>query len=143
MKLDISGNQVNDEHIDTLVKRCNKISELNLRCTSITNFSIDNIVMHLNLSLEKLNVGCTNIEDHTALLPLGYIKTLKILQCQDFKDSELDIKESEKIEILQKKLPTIRINKDNFSIASSNLHFFEYENGIWEIRAKQQQLFAD
>ena len=36
MKLDISGNQVNDDHIYTLVERCKKITELNLRCTSIT-----------------------------------------------------------------------------------------------------------
>ena len=143
LKLDISGNEVNDEHIEILVKRCNKITELNLRCTLITKVCIRSIVTHLSSSLEKINVGYTRIEEYIPILTLGSIKTLKELICvNDFND--LDCNEVEEFETIQKKLPHISINKDYFSIASSKpSEILGHKYGFWEIRAKQQQLFAD
>ena len=59
LKLNLSGQPfVNDEHVNTLVQRCNKITELNLSETSITNDSVESIVEHLNF-LEKLYLSIT------------------------------------------------------------------------------------
>ena len=44
--------------------------------------SVDSIVTHLNSSLEKLDVACTEI-DSTALLQLRSVGTLKVLNCLD------------------------------------------------------------
>ena len=55
---------VKDEHVNTLVCKCKKITELNLSGNSITNNSIESIIKHLN-SLEKLDVEHTNIDIST------------------------------------------------------------------------------
>ena len=71
LKVDLSYNRnLEDSHVMALVKRCSKITELNLRGTSITNNSVDSIAKHLDSSLEKLDVCQTEI-DSTALFQLG------------------------------------------------------------------------
>jgi len=133
------GNQecVQDEHVNTLVSRCNKITELDLSGTSITNDSLESIIAHLK-SLEKLDLDFTNI-DLSSILQLKSIPTLKILRC--FYGQNEDT--TEKIRNLKQQLPHIRINEDDFHIAYSST---EVNNSIdpewfWEIRAKQQDLF--
>ena len=110
LKVDLSDNKkLKDEHVKILVKRCNKITELNLwYCTSITNNSLESISTHLNSSLEKLNVSYTKI-DSTALLQLRSVGTLKVLYCL----KHLSGKKIEKIKIknLRKNLPQLSINK--------------------------------
>jgi hypothetical protein len=81
LKLNLcSQKSVTDEHVNTLVSRCNKITELDLSFTEITNDSVDSIIEHLN-SLEKLSVvGYPNTKiDFSTLLQLKSIPTLKIL----------------------------------------------------------------
>ena len=75
---------VHDKHVKTLVHRCNKITELNLSFTEITNDSLESIIKHLN-SLEKLDIHYTNI-DFSMLYQLKSIPTLKILHCQKTED---------------------------------------------------------
>jgi hypothetical protein len=125
---------VHDHHVNTLVHRCNKITELDLSFTQITNVSIESIIEHLN-SLEKLNIDYTNI-DFSTLLRLKSIKTLKVLRCFGW-DSE---KDDEKIKNLKLQLPHVRINEEYFTIAYST----KKGNGsldldwFWDIRAMQQ-----
>ena len=132
------GNQksVQDKHVNTLVHRCKKITELDLSSTSITNDSLENII-HLK-SLEKLDLVYTNI-DLSSILQLKSIPTLKILLCFYGQNKE----NTEKIKNLKQQLPHIRINEDDFHIACSSKGV---DNSIdpdwfWEIRAKQQDLF--
>ena len=146
LKVDLSDNRkLKDSHVMELVKRCSKITELNLSGTSITNNSVDSIAKHLDSSLEKLDVS-DNIIDSTALLQLGTVRTLKVLNC--LKEEKID-----EIENLRKKLSGISINKEYviiatpyaMSIPDSNIRLpnlvLSHEEGIWEIKAKQQELF--
>mgnify|MGYP001334947053 CR=1 FL=1 len=147
LKVDLSYDNLKDSHVMALVKRCSKITELKLGWTSITNNSLDSIVKHLDSSLEKLDVSCTKI-DSTALLRLGTVRTLKVLNC-------LNGGESDEIENLRKKLSGISINKEYVIIASPNAMSFpdsnmrlpnlvlSHEDGMWEIKAKQQKLFTE
>ena len=98
------GSQFNlrDHHVDALVQRCIKITELNLYDTSITNDSVS-IVRNLKF-LEKLSIGRNNISFST-LLELKSVPTLKILNCSSSYNREL-----EKIENLKLYLPHITIN---------------------------------
>ena len=138
LKLSLGSQEfVEDEHVNTLVHRCNKITELDLSCTSITNDSIEVIVKQLN-SLEKLSLDFTKI-DVSTILQLKSIPTLKILRC--FYGN----KNTEKIKNLKLQLPHIRINEEHLHIACSTKEV----NGsidpvpcwFWEIRAEEQDLF--
>ena len=132
---------VHDKHVKTLVRRCNKITELNLSFTEITNDSLESIIKHLN-SLEKLDVHYTNI-DFSMLLQLKSIQTLKILFCLGQKTEE-DI---EKIRNLKLRLPHIsingRINEEYLNIACPKkcLNDSIDRDWLWEIRTKKQDLF--
>ena len=65
LKLQLDSQEcVQDRHVNTLVRRCNNITDLDLRHTSISNDSVGSIVKHLN-SLEKLDVVGTNIDVST------------------------------------------------------------------------------
>ena len=134
LKVDLSNNKyLKDIHVMTLVKRCTKITELNLSYTSITNSSVDSIAKHP--SLEKLDVSNTEI-DSTALLQLGTSRTLKVLKVKNIDENNL-----------RKGLPNLSINKEDlYNIATSNnistTNYVSYEDGFWEIQAKQQELFT-
>jgi hypothetical protein len=91
--------------VNTLVRRCNKITELDLSFTSITNDSVESIGIHLH-SLEKLDVRYTDI-DFSTLLQLKTIPTLKTLRC--FGQGKED---SEKTHNLKLQLPHVSINED-------------------------------
>ena len=70
--------EVKDNHVGILVRRCNKLKELSLHQTSISNHSVSNIIAHLRETLEKLDVGSTNT-DHAKILELRSIPLLKVL----------------------------------------------------------------
>ena len=132
---------VNDEHIKILVNRCNKITELDLSFTDITNDSVKSIIKYLNC-LEKLDVGSTKI-DFSTLLELKSIPTLKILRCS-FEDEEPPFEEdAEAIKDLKLQLPHIRINEDYLHIACPTKEVNQSidQDWFWEIEARQQDLF--
>ena len=123
-----------DEHVKTLVKRCNKITQLDLSYTQITNDSVQSIIIHLNTSLEKLRVSQTEV-DSVAIHELKSVTTLKTLIYDYLED----------IENLKQQLPHIRIgSEEDLQIASPfkivNFSYVKYL--IWEIRLKPQNLFA-
>ena len=136
LKLTLSSQQcLQDEHVNTLVQKCNKIRELDLHCTSMTNDSVKSIIKYLNC-LEKLDVDHTDV-DFATLLQLKSIPTLKILWCLRRDEDSEDLKN------LKLQLPHIRINEEHLHIACSTKEV----NGcidpdwIWEIRAKELDLF--
>ena len=95
---------------------------------------MQSIIQHLNTSLEKLDVKGTKI-DFDALLQLKSVATLKLLVC------DLD---DENMTNLKLQLPQIRIT-DNFflqiAVPQKSVNEFVDNELIWEIRAKQQDLF--
>ena len=146
LKLNLGIKKVKDEHVNTLLRRCNKITELNLSETSITNDSVKSIVEHSNF-LEKLHLSYNNI-DFTTLLQLKSIPTLKILHCYDC----IDTLDPEKIKKLKLQLPHISINQPEDSllqiasptkkvIGSIDEVISIDKDWFWEIRANQQDLF--
>jgi len=137
LKLNLASQKlITDEHVDTLIRRCKKITELDLSGTKITNDSVESIVKHLNC-LEKLNVRYTNIGFYT-LLQLKSIPTLKSLHFGCKEDTEAIMK-------IKLQLPHISINEGYINIAgptkcvngSFDLDWF------WEIKAKKQDLFRE
>ena len=127
---------VKDKHVNTLVRRCKKITELDLKSTSITNDSVKSIIEHLNY-LEKLDVSNTNV-DFSMLLQLKSIPTLKVLRFGWYKKED-----PEEIKNLKLRLPHVRINEEYLHIACPT----KSVNGsfdldcVWEIRVEQQKLF--
>ena len=142
LKLSLRFQQcVNDNHVNNLVRRCNKITELDLSFTPITNVSVDSIIKHLNF-LEKLDISYTDI-DLSTILQLKSIRTLKFLRC--FGKEEYLKEYTEKVKNLKLQLPQISINEEYLHIASPTKEV----NGsidldwFWEIKAKKQDLFPE
>ena len=147
LKVAINGCNLQDEHVrlehvKKLVIRCNNITHLDLGNTYITNDSVISIIEQLEASLEELNVSYTNV-DFATLLQLKSMPALKKLICFRSNDHA-------EIENLRQQLPNVRINKERWR----SLHIacpFKIvpgypeidRNWIWEIRAKQQNLFAN
>ena len=126
---------VRDHHVNTLVHRCNKITELDLSCTPITNVSVESIIEHLNY-LEKLNIDYTNI-DVSTLLRLKSIKTLKVLRCFGWNLRNLE-EDYERIKNLKLQLPHVTINEEFFTIACSTKKDSLDIEWFWDVRAMHQ-----
>ena len=128
-----------DKHVKTLVQKCNKITELALSFTQITNKSMESIVKNLT-SLEKLDVYYTKI-DYPTLLQLKSIPTLKVLNCFGRQKK----KDAEKIKNLKLQLPHISINEEYLNIASSSkeVNGEVDQDWFWEVRSKLQDLFPE
>ena len=135
MKLNLASQKyITDEHVDTLVRRCNKITELDLSGTKITNDSVESIEKHLNC-LEKLNVRYTNI-DFSSLFQLKSIPSLKSLHFDRLIRSKEDTEAIKKIKL---QLPHISINEEYLHIAKPSKVYVK--DWFWEIRSKRQDLF--
>merc|ERR1739848_50018 len=81
-KLDLFDlSDLGDNHIKTLVTRCNKITELNLGgWTSITKKSLNFIIEHLQLTLVQLNYEYSEVRfDLSDLFELKTMKKLELL----------------------------------------------------------------
>ena len=67
---------ITDRHINTLVSRCKKISDLDLKSTSITDDSLTSIIENLQSSLEELNVGNTYVRNSAHIIGKGSLPKL-------------------------------------------------------------------
>ena len=166
LKVNLRGeDNLHDEHVKKLVKRCNNITHLDLSDTSITNDSVCSIIEKLKASLEKLDVSYTNV-DFATLLQLRSMPALKTLICFDpyygdedsLDEDDPDDDHTEDIENLKQQFPHIRINEQKkiyiaepFKInAGPRMRYalfkllkkFSDFGWTWEIKAKLQDLFA-
>jgi hypothetical protein len=134
-----------DEHVKSLVTRCNKITELNLggRRTSITKQSLNFIFKHLQLTLEKLNVKFTKakFDSYRDLLKLKSMVKLTLF-CYDLSYHDY--------RLLKKELPNLWLHSEQtiaIPCRSECNSFFnpEYKHcqGFWEIKAEREELFND
>ena len=133
---------VKNELVEILVKRCVKLTELNLNGTKVDNRLISSICQNLG-NLEKLDVTDTDIGIYryrdtdigsAKLHELQSLTKLKVL-------NSLNLTKGEK-KSLKKQLPQVCLNQEELKIATS-WQKFKRENGFWEIHAVQVQTFKD
>ena len=95
--------ELTDEHGKALVSRCNKITELNIDATRISNLTLMSIIENLKLTLEKLELPGWQDIHYATLIHLKSFSRLRILDCAltcDCCDYES----------LRKQLPHVSIN---------------------------------
>ena len=134
---------LSDNHVEKLVTRCNKISELNLGGwrTSITKLSLNFIIEHLHFNLVKLNLCYTKAEfNSTDFFKLKSMLKLEVL-CYDGKYWN-DVDRSW---LTRNKLPNIRIysNLGTPKIAIPCPPLIISIQEIWEIKSEREELFRD
>ena len=100
VKLNLSYTDFDDDNVQTLVSRCNKIKALNLEATLITDDSLKTMKQYLYLTLEELSLTY-NVD----VLELKSMPSLKILNlhCEEEDDSQ--------IQTLRLHLPHLMIRK--------------------------------
>ena len=95
--------KVNDDHIDVLVQRCNKLKVLDLRRTAVGKDSLNSIVKHLQL-LEELYTNLNYTEISTNLHKLDFIPKLRSFS---MKWNELTLTKEEQ-KCFKKQLPKLK-----------------------------------
>ena len=124
---------VQNEHIATLVTRCNGIRELELIGIGINNNSLDHIMKGLH-KLEKLDISLTDIELNK-ILELPSMPELQNLNCQH-------VNTVGGLKKLKKILPHLIINQERFKIANRS-ETLKPEQGFWDVHAAVvQDMFA-
>ena len=94
---------ITDKQIENLVSRCNRITELDISDTNLTDESITSVVKHVKQSLEYLDIRNINISFRKALELKSMLK-LRILR-YGFKSWFTNA--------LRKKLPHLRVNPED------------------------------
>jgi hypothetical protein len=122
LKVDLSlCNNLTDFHIEKLVHKCNKITEISLWETDVTKQSVISIVKHLKNSLELLNLlHCDNINLDTIFEAVGSLPKLEYLH-YEVHTGELSCNYSslkklcQSCERLKKERPGLIITDDPYS----------------------------
>ena len=125
-----------DQHIKTLVIRCNNITELNFGGrTLITRQSLYFVIEHLKLTLVKLNLLFHNIELASSdIFKLKSMEKLKLISC--FSYSSIS-------QTLKKMLPNVQIDFDAINMKIAIPDGLRRDNhGFWEINAQAEELFS-
>ena len=121
---------VRNEHVEILVKRCDKLTELNLNGTNVDIRLISSIYQNLG-NLEKLDVpDIVSAKLHQ----LQTLTKLKVLNSWNITIGEW--------KTLKKQLPQVCLNQERFRIATSWQNF-KREHGFWDIHAVQLQTFKE
>ena len=119
VKLNLSQQDVEDDHIKTLLRRCNKIKVLNLQSTFVTKDLLKTIRQYLSLTLEELSMS--EFGD-TLFLELKKMPRLKIFNiCANKEDAK-------KIHNWRKHLPHLMIRTffcDKFRTCRMNFEHFK------------------
>ena len=113
-----------DEHLKVLVARCNKLSVLNLRNTSITNDSLTHIIENLQHTLEKLNVD----------IPYGIITYVKLTELKSMpKLNSLKFRgNNHEKEDLKNIMPLVKFDE---KITADERKLLPAD-GIWDVKVK-------
>ena len=117
-----------DDHVKTLVARCNKLSVLNFVGAKITNNSLTHIIENLQPTLEKLDVSWCNIT-YADLTELKSMSKLRVLTSDQIPYHEK--------QNLKKIFPLVRLGEtiwvDERELSPAD--------GIWDVEAKQLENF--
>ena len=90
LRIDLSWcHNLTDYHVENLVRKCNKITEISLCNTNVTNQSVTTIVKHLKNSLEVLDLQlCHNVNLVNIFEAVRNLTQLKILYYDVHNDPE-------------------------------------------------------
>ena len=124
--LSLGDISLHDNHIEALVQRCNKLKFLDLSACRITNMSLNHIIMHLNNTLEDLNLDSTYV-DFDSLLHLRSMTKLKVIHFYE--------------EAIEKKKHLFPSQTICTELMCSKIKGPNPRERIWEIEAKQLQVF--
>ena len=135
-----SMSELNDKQLKILVKRCKKIKTLKLSHTNITGKSLRLIIKMLKTTLQHLEIDHTKIVDPKIILGLKVMPNLRILTVSPLSSIKVQ---------LQKYLPLLNIREivEHGDICHDETFYkqfsrnFSNKEGIWEIKAKELQLF--
>ena len=120
--------EFHSEHLKALVTRCNKLSVLNLRNTSITSDSLIHIIENLQQTLEKLDVYlCDDVT---------YAKLTKLKSMPKLTDLNYMVSAGE-IQDLKNLMPFVRIGE----IITADERELSPADGIWDVEAKQLEFY--
>ena len=79
LKVDLTFcENLTDFHIEKLAQKCNKITEISLSVTNVTNQSVISIVKYLKNSLELLDLTFVNINLDDIIEAVGSLPKLKV-----------------------------------------------------------------
>ena len=97
-----------DEHVKTLVTRCNKLTELNLSsCYKLTDMTLTNIFEHLKDTLEILDLNCCSGISESPMTKFYVFKSMPRLRLLDINyQSVISI---EKVISLENQLQNVKI----------------------------------
>ena len=128
---------ISDKHVKILGSRCKNLKTLTLAGTSITNESINIIIETMNSTLERLDVAFAYNFDALKLLELKTMPKLQTLIGSGLAPVKEQLKEY---------LPNLVIFEFNdvhghCEFTHSSAENLSESDGIWEIRAKQLELF--
>ena len=127
-----------DEHVKTLVARCNKLSVLNLKNTTITNDSLTYIIRSLQHTLEKLNINLCEGITYAKVTELRSMPKLRVLNFGRRWDigGRVELSDGEK-ENLKKLMPLVRFGAP---ICADERKLLPAD-GIWDVEGKQFEYF--
>ena len=132
VKLSLAGcrDKIDNEDVNELVSRCNKLIELDLSDASVLNDqAVTYIIQHLSGSLRKLSLSrCFDIHPATFL----GVKSMQELRNLNIFGLLLP----QKLEILKKQLPNLNINEDHLCYIARSATG-EKKNQLWDIRLWQ------
>ena len=119
-KLKLSSILIMNDHVEILLRRCNKIKVLSLEAT--TDDSLKNIRQCLNLTLEELSLGLDNEFSSTGFLELKSMPKLKVLNLY------LETDDGEEIQNIRKHLPHLMIQGISPRLSSSGFKSLPMRN---------------
>ena len=110
-----------------MLRRCTKITKLDVSRTGITEKSVFSIAKQLEKTLETLDVSYTQIKFPDITL-LGSMPRIKVLNCRGSSIFTIDH--------LKKWFPNLSINEEYCHFANSD-EIFHPNAGLWDIDTKQ------
>ena len=127
-----------DEHVKALVARCNKLSVLSLKNTTITNDSLTYIIRSLQHTLKKLNINLCDGITYAKVTELRSMPKLRVLNYGRRWDigGRVELSDGEK-ENLKKLMPLLRFYEP---ICADERKLLPAD-GIWDVEAKQFEYF--
>ena len=135
-KLEICGDYICDQTLQTLFVRCTNLKSFCLKSAyQITNDSVTSIIDNLKHSLEELELPLHTMILHKItpdkLLELKSMPNLRVLNCGVGMENE--------IEILKNNMPHLTINSRELKIGPEEI--YDPNDGLWEIPQKPLEIF--
>ena len=137
-KVSLSSTNVSNDDIKTLVRRCNKIKELDISHTAINvDVVAEEIILHLSITLEKLCLPIITNPARFSLFKFGSMPRLRHIWSQVMYGME------KLVDLWEKQFPNVVLSSNSFCpiITQPNIaKSMAMEERIWEIQCEGVEL---